>query len=63
MLLEWNIVISHRHLVIIGAQTNSVARRDGEPSRVMWALKESDRGRKDLRDVTGEFPTLKFDSE
>ena len=25
--------------------------------------KESGRERKDLRDVTGEFPTLKFDSE
>ena len=29
----------------------------------MWTPKESSRGRKDLRDVTGEFPTLKFDSE
>ena len=34
-----------------------------EPSKETWTLKESDRGRKNLRYVTGEFPTLKFDSE
>ena len=28
-----------------------------------WTLKELDRGRKNLRHVTSEFPTLKFDSE
>ena len=34
-----------------------------KPSKETWTLKESDRGRKNLRYVTGEFPTLKFDSE
>ena len=33
-----------------------------EPSRVTWDP-EGIRQGKDLRDVTSEFPTLKFDSE
>ena len=34
-----------------------------KPSKEMRTPKESDRGRRNLRHVTGEFPTLKFDSE
>ena len=33
------------------------------PAERRGTPKESVRGRKDLRDVVGEFPTLKFDSE